>query len=389
MQNNSKSFSLFSIYFLGFLFSLNVALTAYIDSSFLKNFISGELVGSIFTVTYIFVILGYFLMPFVLRKYGNFKISIFLIIIELLTLTGLAVFSPSFWLVFLVMLNLISSYLIYLSIDIFLENYSDNRQTGVLRGIYLTGINLAWVLSQVISGTLLIDNNYQNVYFTSSMVLAPVFFILLFGLRNFKDSNYEVPAVWQTIKTVWANKNIFNIFMSNFLLYFFYAWMIIYMPLYLNENLGYSWLEIGKIFFVMLLPFVFIQYPLGYLADKKWGEKEILSVGFILMAITTGIISFISDGNLILWAVILFLTRIGAGMVEVMCSAYFFKKVDSFNVNIISFFRMSGPLAFIFGSLFATILLNSFSFDIKYLFLILGLLMFLGLKFSLSLQDTR
>jgi MFS family permease len=128
---------------------------------------------------------------------------------------------------------------------------------------------------------------------------------------------------------------------------------------------------------------------LGYLADKKWGEKEILSVGFILMAITTGIISFINGGSLILWAVILFLTRIGAGMVEVMCSAYFFKQVDSFNVNIISFFRMSGPLAFIFGSLFATILLNSFSFDIKYLFLILGLLMFLGLKFSLSLQDTR
>jgi MFS family permease len=78
----------------------------------------------------------------------------------------------------------------------------------------------------------------------------------------------------------------------------------------------------------MLLPFVFVQFPLGRLADKKWGEKEILSLGFIIVAIATGLISFISGGSMILWMTILFITRIGAATIEIMCDTYFFKKVD-------------------------------------------------------------
>ncbi len=72
-----------------------------------------------------------------------------------------------------------------------------------------------------------------------------------------------------------------------------------------------------------------------------------------------------------------------------MCDTYFFKKVDSLNANVISFYRMSSPLAYIFAPLLAVIMLSLFSFDIKYLFLILGLIMILGLKFSLALRDTK
>jgi MFS family permease len=177
--------------------------------------------------------------------------------------------------------------------------------------------------------------------------------------------------------------------LANFLLFFFYSWMTIYTPLYLHKNMGFSWTEIGIIFSIMLLPFVFIQFPLGRLADKKWGEKEILSVGFIVIAIATGLISFINGHSMVLWAIILFITRLGAATIEIMCDTYFFKKVDSLDTNIISFFRMVGPIAYIFGPLLATILFTFFDFKIQYLFLILGLIMLFGLKFSLSIKDTK
>jgi MFS family permease len=209
------------------------------------------------------------------------------------------------------------------------------------------------------------------------------------SLKGFKDSTYQVTDVRKTLSLVWKNKNLRNILSASFLLSFFYSWMVIYTPLYLHKDIGFSWEEIGIIFFVMLLPFVIVQFPLGRLADKKWGEKEILSVGFITLAISTGVIFFIDSSGIILWAVILFITRLGASAIEIMCDTYFFKKVSGLEANIISFYRMAGPAGYVIGPLLATLILSLVSGDIRFLFLILGVIMLFGLKFSLSLKDTK
>lgn len=383
------AYSLFSIYLLGFLFAFHTALPTYIRSSFLDTFIPEKFIGIVYIVASILTIFCFFIMPFVLRRYGNYRIALFLIILELGVLLGIAFSGNSAWLLFLFAINLIVIPLIYFSTDIFLEGFSKNNETGLIRGIYLTAVNLAWAISPLISGLLLTNIDYWKIYLASAIFLVPVILILVMNLRRFKDSKYEATHIWQTTKIIWRNKNLLNIFMANFLLSFFYSWMTIYTPLYLYKNIGFSWGQIGIIFFVMLLPFVFVQLPLGRLADRKWGEKEILSLGFILIAISTGVISFISGGSMFLWAAILFITRIGAATIEIMCDTYFFKKVDCLDSNVISFYRMISPMSYIVGPLLATIMFNFFSFDIKYLFLILGLIMFIGLRFSLSIKDTK
>jgi len=389
MQNNFKSYHLFLVYALGFLSAFSAALMAYIDSSFLSTLMEQKFVGGVYTIAYIFVIFCFLVMPILLRRFGNYRVTLFLVVMELIALLGLAFLHTPIWLILCLITNLTIIPLIYFSADIFLEGFSTNKETGVIRGIYLTSINLAWVISQLISGSIVIGGGYQKIYLTSFFLLTPIILILILGLRSFKDTAYEVTNVWHTALQVWNNKNLRNVFFSNFLLYFFYSWMIIYTPLYLSENLGFSWKEIGIIFSIMLLPFVLVQSPLGYLADKKWGEKEVLSLGFIITAISTGVIYFINGGSLILWAIILFITRIGAAMIEVMCNVYFFKKVDGLNANIISLFRMSGTLAYLFGAVFATLILSFSLIGIKGLFIVLGLTMLLGLKFSLSLKDTK
>lgn len=389
MVSDFKTRSLFLVYLFGFLSAFSTASVAYIDSSFLSTFIQQKFVGNIYIIAYIFVIICFLITPFILRRFGNFKVALFLVITELVALLGVALLVTPIWIIICLMVNLITIPLIYFSADIFLEGYSSNKQTGVIRGIYLTAINLAWVLAQLINGPIVISNGYQRIYFVSFLLVASTALILILGFRKFKDSSYPVVNIWQTTKSVWKNKNLLNIIMANFLLYFFYSWMIIYIPIYLNGTIGFSWKEIGVIFSIMLLPFVLVQFPSGYLADKKYGEKEMLNVGFVIVAVATGSIFFITGGNLILWATILFATRIGAAIIEVMCNAYFFKKVDGLDANIISFFRLSGTLAYVFGALFATLFLNFLSFDIRHLFLVLGLVMLIGLKFGLSLKDTN
>jgi MFS family permease len=389
MLNRFKTNSLFLVYLLGFFFAFHTALPTYINSSYLNFFLPEKFVGIIYILSAILTIILFLLMPWILKVFGNYKTALFLIILELFSLLGLAFLKNPFFLLTLFMVNLVTIPLVYFSTDIFVEDFSINKETGRIRGIYLTSVNLAWAISPFISALILTNGDYWKIYLGSAVFLAPAILILITSLSKFKDSKYEATHLWQTIKIVWANKNLKNIFWANFLLFFFYSWMTIYMPLYLHKVINFSWQQIGIIFSIMLLPFIFVQFPLGRLADRFIGEKEILSTGFVIMAIFTGIISFIDSKSILLWAIVLFITRIGAAAVEVMCDTYFFKKVDCLDTNIIGFFRMNGQFAYIFSLLLSTIMFTFFSFDIKYLFLVLGLIMFFGLKFSLSIKDTR
>jgi MFS family permease len=87
-----------------------------------------------------------------------------------------------------------------------------------------------------------------------------------------------------------------------------------------------------------------------------------------------------------LWVAILFITRIGASMIESMVETYLFKKVTDKNLYIVSLYRVVRPLAYIIGPALGSILL--IFFDIKYLFLVLGSIMILGVNFSLKIKDT-
>ena len=390
MVNSIKLKNLFLVYFFGFLLAFHVALPSYINSSFLNIFISEKLLGIIYIVASILTILLFFIAPYILQKFGNFRVAVTLVTMEAVALLGLIMGRTTVWVVMAFLLSQIVISFIYFSLDIFLESYSKNSNTGKIRGTYLTLANLAWIFSPVIAGFILANGEYWKVYLVSLMFLIPILLILIINLRGFKDSAYQATPVLKTFQRVWKNKNIRNIFSASFLLSFFYSWMTIYTPLYLYKYANFSWTQIGIIFGIMLLPFVFIQFPLGKIADEKIGEKEILSLGFVVIAISTFSLFFIPlNSSMWLWACLLFITRIGAASVEVMCDTYFFKKVNNLDTNIISFFRMARPLAYILGPLFASLCLLIMGAREGQLFLILGIILLCGLFFSLNIKDTK
>ena len=160
------------------------------------------------------------------------------------------------------------------------------------------------------------------------------------------------------------------------------------MPLYLYRHIGFDWGTIGIIFAIMLLPFVLFELPLGRIADKKLGEKEILITGLCIIALSTASIPLIDTPHVLLWTALLFLTRTGASFVEIASESYFFKEVGPENSDIISFFRNTFPLSYIISPLLAiSILLLVPSF--KYLFTILGAVMLLGFFITLRLKDVK
>lgn len=389
MENRleAKSTRAFVIYILGFLFALHVTLPIYINSSFLLKLSSEQFVGIIYSIGSILTILSFIIIPVVLRRYGEYKTILALITLEFLSTLALSFFKSFLPLTLFFVISLVAIAIIGFIMDLFLENISADSNTGKIRGGFLTTVNVAWIISPLIASFILTNGDYWKIYVASALLLLPVFFITKHNLKNIKNYEYGKISILKTIKAIWSNKDIKNIFMVGFLMQFFFAWMVIYTPLYLHNQMGFDWKQIGILFSVMLLPYILTELPLGKIADERLGEKEIMSIGFIIMAISTGIISFISNDNFFLWMAILFITRIGASMVEIMSETYFFKKIDSSQVQIISVFRTAKPFAYVIGPLVATIL---FSFiELKFIFIILGFLMFYGLRFSLALKDTR
>ena len=162
--------------------------------------------------------------------------------------------------------------------------------------------------------------------------------------------------------------------------------MVVYTPLYLL-SLNFSWSEIGIIFTCMLLPFIFLQYPLGVLADKSMGEKELLIMSIVIVIVSTVALGFLNTTNIWVWGAALFLTRVGIAGIEVLRDSYFYKQIDSNDMDMIALFRTTRPLANILGAVFSVALLLFFS--LKSIFFLVALVLFFSLFTALALEDTQ
>jgi MFS family permease len=381
-----KKSSLFTLYILGFTLSLRLAIPTYITSSFLDSFVGEKLVGYVYILGSVFTLTLFYFISDILKKIGNRKTTLWLALISFASLI-VVVFSHNIYYI-IIFLNISSATatMVAFCLDIFVEHDSTNITVGNIRGIYLTILNTAWLISPFLAGLIVGIDDYRKVFLVSALFMFLLFITVSFSLKDFNDPVYKEFPIWKTVKELTRRRNVRFIIVVFFLLQFFYSWMVIYTPIYLYSHIGLDWFTIGKIFTIMLLPFVLIQAPLGKLADGGMGEKKTLIAGFFIMAFSTFSIPFITDSSFWVWSIVLFVTRIGAAMVEVMSDTYFFKRIGERDSNLISLYRSMTPLVYIIGPIVAGIILL-LGFGIPTLFYVLSFLMLLGLRYSLSIRD--
>ncbi|MFA4975731.1 MAG: MFS transporter [Candidatus Paceibacterota bacterium] len=375
------------IYLAGFLFSIPLALTSYINSSFLSTYINEYYVGIVYIIASIISIFGLLKMPKILNNLGNRFTILMFTILSFLSLLTLAFSHNVFTSIFGIIAYFISTNFIVASLDIFIEDFSKNSNIGKFRGFYLMIINFAWVIAQTISGSIIAKSSFQGIYLFGAGIMLLTSFIFVFFLHDFKDPKYIKEPILKTIKTFIKNSSLSKIYLINLILKFFFAWMVIYTPIYLYEHIGFNWEQIGFIFTIMLIPFILLDFPLGKLSDKI-GERKILLLGFFTTILFTFFIPFIKNPEVWIWAIILFGTRIGGATIEVMAESYFFKEITDKNADEISFFRNTYPLSFIIAPLIAIpILLLVPSFE--YLFFVLSVILLIGFFITLRLKDVK
>lgn len=364
-------------------------LVLYVAATYLAGFMSDAQVGLVISAAAMLSLAAFPFMPSLTRRLGARRALVMFAVTQavIATVLTLPVSAPfaALGIILLVGLSPLAAFLL----DLLLEAATPNdAESGVVRTAFLTAGSIALVTTPLLIGFLLSPvEAYERVFLAAAIALTPL--IALLTVERLPEST--PPALGNLMATLaccFRNSDLRATTLAFLLLQVFYTLAPLYIPLYLHEALGIPWTELGWIFAVMLLPFVFVAFPAGYVADRWLGDKELLLGGFVILGTSFALVSLIStETPLLLVALLLFLTRVGAALVEAMTDGHFFRRVSALDTETITLFRMMRPLGTLIAPLIGGVLLVS---GYPALFVVSGaLIVAVGIMVTLPLVDVR
>ncbi len=377
------------VYLLNFIFSLQLATVSYFAANYLKFLgIDAKNISFVYMLTSILSVLAFLISSRIFNRIGAYK-TIFISAVLYILFYVVQAFNFNFYASLIAfVLNATLAAFIVAGLDALMERFTESdEETGSQRGIFITMASAAFVAGPFIGGLLVKGNDFKSLWLAAAALLAPFIILSFWKLKSIERIKYKQFHIKHTIQAILKDKNIFNIFFAQFILYFFYSIMVIYTSLYLKEVAKLPFDKIGLIFAIMLLPFVFITVPLGRIADKVLGEQEMLIAGFAIMAISTFLFAINENYSWIVLALLLFGTRVGAATVQTMTETYFFKLVDGKDADLISAFRSMYPISSVIAPLLAAPILYFAGY--KELYIMLALVSFFGIYFAFKIEDTK
>ena len=353
-------------------------LIIYILASYLATLMPAAVSGLAVSLGAVVTLIVFPTLPRLVRTYGPQRLGIFLAILEMLILLALAANPTPLLAVLLAALACAVSPFIAYQLDLLLEaTVTDEGSTGRMRTAFLTAGNIALVLAPIIVGILLDDDEqYGFVFLVAALTLVPFILVLMRGKFPVMIS-LKRTSVKEACLCIARDTDLRAIAIAGAVLQIFFHIAPIYIPLYLHTALGIPWSELGWMFAVMLLPFVFLEYPAGWLADTKLGDRRILAAGFVIMGlaiVATGLITVATPlGAIVL---VLVISRIGAALVEAMVESHFFRRVSADDTDTVSAFRMLRPLGALLAPVIGSILLSVASYTTFFAVTGTGILLF-------------
>lgn len=372
--------------FISFLLGFSAALLVYVESSYFKLALGSENVSIFYFVAYAVALLGLLNMHHIIKKIGRATAFFIFLFFQIISITLLSIIAPSMLGIILLMVYIVTSYLVYVILDIILETYSEDKKSGTIRGMHLLLASVGFLLGPYLSSQILENFGYSGLFLVALIINM---FIFVVGLVSLNDDNGKFLGeltVKDLVKKIFVNDDLMRIYGISFALEFFYALMTIYTTIYLLDR-GLSWSQIGIIFTIMLVPFILFGYVSGIIADKYLGEKEMIVAALLLMAFSTAGIFFIVGNSVWVWGLVLFATRVGASIVETLRDSYFYKRIDGRDMDLISFFRTSRSVAYMAATGVSAILL--IFFPVKSIFLFVAVVLLAALYPALTLIDNE
>lgn len=376
-------------YMLTILYALHYGIPLYATSTYLHQYFNSSIVSILYVIASLLSLIVSIPIAKQIKKFHTYNFVFSIVLAEILTITGFALTNNIYLLALFFITHFVLTVLIYICLNVFIESFSKNTETGSIRGLFLATINTGILISPLIGGAVLAHSSFTGLYIIAALMLVPFLFFLHKYLQHIKEPAYHKVDMLQGFKTAWHNKNLRAALIGEFTVQCFYAVMIIYSPIYF-ATLGIP-LEIYMTAIIpfALAPLVILPYELGLLADTRLGEKEMLIIGLAILTITTFLCVITTSTSPLVWIAILLVSRIGASFVETMSFTYYFKKIKPEDASLTALFANT--------SVFATFTVGVVGFAIapflierpQLMFVILGCAILWSISFVLPMRDTR
>lgn len=330
-----------------FFLAVSAMLVSYTLMSYLSSFISEANIGFAIALGGLAALVGFLFLPHLVARFGAQKLALSMVLGQMALLFAVATAPKTIASAILAILALSLQSLVFYQLDLLLEaTVDDEGTTGRVRTLFLTGGNLGALVAPLLIGTLLAHTeNYTYIFFTAAAILVP--FVILFTVRHLPEGEILGSSpLRDTLEHIMHDRDLAAVTIGHLILYLFYVWAPFYIPIYLHNILGVPWSTLGWIFAIMNLPYLLIEYPAGWIADRKLGDKELMMAGFLIMGSALATVSFITASSTpLLILAVLVASRSGAALVESMTEGHFFRRVSEKDIVSVSIFRGVWPLS--------------------------------------------
>ncbi len=372
---------------ISFLFGFTDSFFTYVLSLYFAEVSGSDNVGGFYLVTFSLLLAILWFLHRIIRRVGGSVPMFLLSILAGVALAATLSSVPTGRLGAVVaMALLLSVNIAWVALDVILEQSSDDGATGRIRGAFLTVMNGGILLAPFFATRVVDRYGFGGIFFGLTLGLSVVLATAILLFRRCDGCGATGIRVRSAWRKMLGEKDLFHIYGVSFGLEFFYVITMIYTPIHLYR-IGFSYGEIGLLFTIMLLPFILFQYPLGVLADRRFGEREFLIGSVAIASLSLLAFGLFPEGDFLFWSVILFVSRIGAAGIEVMRDSYFYKHVDGNDDDLIAFFRTTRPMANIVGAVVALPILAFF--PLPTVFLAAAAVLLFSLRSAFTLDDTR
>jgi predicted MFS family arabinose efflux permease len=338
MQAILRNKLLMVTYALTFLFALHYAIPVYATSSYLHKYFSSSTVSGIYFISSVLTILVSISIAKSIRKFHTYPFTFAIVIGEIITISLFALIDKPYILALFFIVHFILQTLLYICLNVFIESFSKEAGTGSIRGLFLAVFNMGILISPLIGGMVLSRTSFMVLYLVSAATLIPFLYFLHKYLYHIQEPAYHSIDIRGALRAVARNKNMKIVLVAELTVQCFYSVMVIYSPLYLTTIGIPLTTYLSFILPLALIPLVILPYELGLIADSKFGEKNILLTGLLILATTTFLFVITTSTDPRIWVLLLLLSRIGASCVETMAFSYYFKKVGPEDASLTALF---------------------------------------------------
>lgn len=376
-------------YALTILYALHYGIPLYATSTYLHVYFSSQLVSALYMIGSISALIASIHVAKYIKRFHTYQFTVGLAALEILSVIAFGYTSRLYLLALFFVIHFILQTLLYVCLNIFIESFSKHAQTGSVRGLFLTLLNAGILVSPVIGGTVLSHYTFTMLYLVSALTLVPFIFLLRQYFMHISEPAYHSVDLFEALKSAWRKRSLRTALVAALTIQCFYAVIVIYSPIYL-QFIGVSLSTyMAVILPFALLPLVLLPYELGYLADTRFGEKEMLIGGLSILAFTVFLCVIVTSPNPLVWIAIFVLSRIGAACVETMAFTYYFKKIGPEDAALTALFSNTQAAATILVGGIGILISPLLNQRPQLIFIVLGCAILWCISYVLPMRDTR